>query len=114
MPDFAVKQDAIPGFINEAWTRVEQPGIYRGQCTELCGMNHAFMPVVVEVRPEEEFLAWIEDQRIAGELAGAAAVAGAAAPPTTDPPRPPRPQPAGSGARLPAGHHSPAIESSRR
>ena len=75
VPDFAVKQDAIPGFINEAWTRVEQPGIYRGQCTELCGMNHAFMPVVVEVLPEEEFLAWIEDQRIAGELAGEAAVA---------------------------------------
>ena len=75
VPDFAVKQDAIPGFINEAWTRVEQPGIYRGQCTELCGMNHAYMPVVVEVRPEEEFLAWIEEQRIANELAGDAAVA---------------------------------------
>ena len=75
VPDFAVKQDAIPGFINEAWTRVPEPGIYRGQCTELCGMNHAYMPVVVEVRPEEEFLAWIEEQRIANELAGEAAVA---------------------------------------
>ena len=75
VPDFAVKQDAIPGFINEAWTRVEVPGIYRGQCTELCGMNHAYMPVVVEVRPEEEFLAWIEEQRVANALAGEAAVA---------------------------------------
>ena len=75
VPDFAVKQDAIPGFINEAWAIVEQPGIYRGQCTELCGMNHAYMPVVVEVRPEEDFLAWIEEQRIANELAGEAAVA---------------------------------------
>ncbi len=75
VPDFAVKQDALPGFINEAWTRVAVPGVYRGQCTELCGMNHAFMPVVVEVRPEEEFLAWIEDQRVANELAGEAAVA---------------------------------------
>ena len=75
VPDFAVKQDAIPGFINEAWTRVDVPGIYRGQCTELCGMNHAFMPIVVEVLPEDEFLAWIEDQRIANELAGDAAVA---------------------------------------
>ncbi len=75
VPDFAVKQDALPGFINEAWTRVPVPGVYRGQCTELCGMNHAFMPVVVEVRPEEEFLAWIEDQRVANELAGEAAVA---------------------------------------
>jgi len=75
VPDFAVKQDALPGLINEAWTLVEVPGVYRGQCTELCGMNHAFMPVVVEVRPEEEFLSWIEDQRLAGELAGEAAVA---------------------------------------
>ena len=75
VPDFAVKQDAIPGFINEAWTRVDVPGVYRGQCTELCGMNHAYMPVVVEVVPAEEFNAWIEDQRIAMELAGEAAVA---------------------------------------
>ncbi len=75
VPDFAVKQDALPGLINEAWTRVDVPGVYRGQCTELCGMNHAFMPVVVEVRPEEEFLSWIEDQRLANDLAGEAAVA---------------------------------------
>ena len=75
VPDFAVKQDALPGLINEAWTRVNVPGTYRGQCTELCGMNHAFMPVVVEVLPEEEFLTWIEDQRIANALSGEAAVA---------------------------------------
>ena len=50
VPDLAVKKDAIPGFINESWTRVEQPGIYRGQCTELCGKDHGFMPVVVEVK----------------------------------------------------------------
>ncbi len=75
VPDFAVKQDAIPGFINEAWTRVDVPGIYRGQCTELCGMNHAYMPVVVEVLPEEEFLTWIEDQRVAAALAGEQAIA---------------------------------------
>ena len=79
VPDFAVKQDAIPGFINEAWTLVDVPGIYRGQCTELCGMNHAYMPVVVEVIPAEEFNTWIEDQRVAMELAGEAAVAAAAA-----------------------------------
>jgi cytochrome c oxidase subunit 2 len=75
VPDFAVKQDAVPGFINEAWTRIDEAGIYRGQCTELCGMNHAFMPIVVEVLPEEEFDAWLQDQRVAGELAGEAAVA---------------------------------------
>jgi cytochrome c oxidase subunit II len=75
VPDLAVKQDAIPGFINEAWARPERPGIYRGQCAELCGMNHAYMPLVVEIMPEEEFDAWLTDQRLALELSGEAAVA---------------------------------------
>jgi len=75
VPDFAVKQDAIPGFINEAWTIIPTAGTYRGQCAELCGQGHGFMPIVVEVRPEAEFDQWIEDQRIAAELAGDAAVA---------------------------------------
>lgn len=74
VPDFAVKQDAIPGFINEAWARIPVTGVFRGQCTELCGLNHAYMPIVVEVRPEEEFDTWIEDQLIAAALAGDAAV----------------------------------------
>lgn len=75
VPDFAVKQDAIPGFINEAWTRVDKPGVYRGQCAELCGKDHAFMPIVVEVRPEAEFDRWIAGQRQALALASEAAVA---------------------------------------
>ena len=75
LPDIAVKQDAIPGFINEAWARIPVAGIYRGQCAELCGIGHAYMPIVAEVRPEEEFDAWVEEQRIAAELAGEAAVA---------------------------------------
>ena len=75
VPDFAVKQDAIPGFINEAWTRIGEPGLYRGQCAELCGKNHAYMPVVVEVRPEAEFDKWIDDQRLAKKLASGQAVA---------------------------------------
>jgi len=75
VPDIAVKQDAVPGFINEAWARIPVAGIYRGQCAELCGIGHAYMPIVAEVRPEEEFDAWIEEQRIAAELAGEAAVA---------------------------------------
>ena len=75
VPDFAVKQDAIPGFINEAWTRVDEPGRYRGQCTELCGKDHAYMPVVVHVIPEAEFNQWIDDQRLARELASGEAVA---------------------------------------
>ena len=48
VPDFAVKQDAIPGFINTAWTQVDEEGIFRGQCTELCGQYHGYMPVVVK------------------------------------------------------------------
>ena len=75
VPAFAVKQDAIPGFINEAWARVDQPGLYRGQCTELCGKDHAYMPVVVEVRLEAEFDKWIDDQRLAKELSSGQAVA---------------------------------------
>lgn len=59
MPDFAVKKDAIPGFINETWTNVPEPGIYRGQCTELCGKDHGFMPIVVNVLPQEEFDSWL-------------------------------------------------------
>jgi cytochrome c oxidase subunit II len=75
LPDFAVKQDAIPGFINEAWTRVEKPGLYRGQCAELCGKGHAFMPIVVRVIPAEQFDAWIETRRLAMALASETAVA---------------------------------------
>ncbi len=75
VPDFAVKQDAIPGYINEAWTRVDRPGVYRGQCAELCGKGHAFMPVVVEVIPEAEFDSWMDDQRLAIALASETAVA---------------------------------------
>jgi len=59
MPDFAIKQDAIPGFINTAWTVVDEPGTYRGKCTELCGKNHGFMPVVVKVVPQDEYDAWV-------------------------------------------------------
>ena len=62
VPDFAVKQDAIPGFINTAWTNVPKPGIYRGACTELCGMKHAFMPVVVRAVEKEEYETWVVEK----------------------------------------------------
>lgn len=58
VPDFAVKKDAIPGFINEVWTKVEEPGVYRGQCAELCGIEHGFMPIVVHALPQDEYDAW--------------------------------------------------------
>ncbi|MBR9858838.1 MAG: cytochrome c oxidase subunit II [Gammaproteobacteria bacterium] len=63
MPAFAVKKDAIPGFINEAWTRINQPGLYRGQCAELCGKDHGFMPIVVDARSPEEFDGWLAQLR---------------------------------------------------
>lgn len=61
VPAFAVKKDANPGFINETWTRVNEPGIYRGQCAELCGKDHAYMPIVVDVRTPEDFERWVEE-----------------------------------------------------
>ncbi len=63
VPDFAVKRDAIPGFVHEAWTVVDEPGIYRGQCAELCGKDHGFMPVVVRAVPQDEYDTWIEGKR---------------------------------------------------
>ncbi len=67
VPDFAVKQDAVPGFINEIWVRAEEPGVYRGQCAELCGKDHGFMPIVVSVVPPAEFATWRDGQRAAAE-----------------------------------------------
>jgi len=63
VPALGWKRDAIPGFINEAWTEVMEPGVYRGQCAELCGKDHGFMPIVLNVLPKAEFQAWIDQQR---------------------------------------------------
>lgn len=62
VPDLAVKKDAIPGFINESWTRINEPGIYRGQCAELCGKDHGFMPIVVKAVTEPEYQQWLAQQ----------------------------------------------------
>ena len=63
MPAFAIKQDAIPGFVNTAWTKVDKPGIYRGKCTELCGKNHGFIPIVVKVVEQSEYDDWVSGKR---------------------------------------------------
>ena len=63
VPALAVKKDAIPGFINESWTRIDEPGIFRGQCTELCGRDHAFMPIVVEAKTKEDYAAWLAERK---------------------------------------------------
>jgi cytochrome c oxidase subunit 2 len=63
VPVFAVKKDAVPGFINEAWFTADTEGTYRGQCAELCGMDHGFMPIVVRVASREEYEAWLGERR---------------------------------------------------
>ena len=63
VPAFGVKQDAIPGFVRDSWFKAEKPGVYRGQCAELCGKEHGFMPVVVEVKTPEEYDKWIVAQK---------------------------------------------------
>ncbi len=63
IPEFGVKKDAIPGFINETWFQVDKPGTYRGQCAELCGVGHGFMPIVVQAMEEPEYQAWLTDQK---------------------------------------------------
>ncbi|MFB9884801.1 cytochrome c oxidase subunit II [Balneatrix alpica] len=63
VPDLAVKKDAIPGFINEAWVKIEEPGIYRGQCAELCGKDHGFMPVVVVAKSEKDYQEWLVEKQ---------------------------------------------------
>jgi cytochrome c oxidase subunit 2 len=63
VPSLGWKQDAIPGIVNEAWTEVKQPGVYRGQCAELCGKDHGFMPIVVRVLPKAEYATWLAAQK---------------------------------------------------
>ena len=67
VPEFAIKKDAVPGFIREMWTIIEDPGTYRGQCAELCGRDHGFMPIVVEAVSEQEFEQWAGAQLAAAE-----------------------------------------------
>ena len=75
VPAFGVKQDAIPGFVRDTWFKVEKVGTYRGFCTELCGKDHAFMPVVVNVLSDDDYAAWVKTNQPA---AGAVALTGAA------------------------------------
>mgnify|MGYP006427282221 CR=1 FL=1 len=63
MPSFGIKTDAVPGQLNETWARVKEPGMYYGQCSEICGAGHADMPIAVKVLPKDEFKSWIETQQ---------------------------------------------------
>ncbi len=83
VPDLGWKRDAIPGMVNEAWTLIEEPGVYRGQCTELCGKDHGFMPVVIEAVTPEEYRAWVDSQKAgmaASTTSGVVADSGPASP----------------------------------
>jgi len=81
VPQLGWKQDAIPGIINDDWTEIHDPGTYRGQCAELCGQDHGFMPIVVKAVPKEEFMKWLDTQEAA--LAPPAAAAATAAVPAS-------------------------------
>lgn len=80
VPSLGWKQDAIPGMINTTWTEIPTPGLYRGQCAELCGKDHGFMPIVVKAVPKAEFDTWLAEQQQAAAADKAAATAQAAAP----------------------------------
>ena len=68
VPEVGVKRDAIPGFVNEAWTKITTPGIYRGLCAELCGMNHGYMPIVINAMPADKFDSWLAEQEAANKI----------------------------------------------
>jgi cytochrome c oxidase subunit 2 len=84
VPAFGVKKDAIPGFVNEAWFKVDadKPGLYRGQCAELCGRDHGFMPIVVDVRSKADYQTWVKAEAAAQKQAAAPADAAAPAAPS--------------------------------
>ena len=69
VPAFGVKQDANPGFINDAWAKIDKVGTYRGQCAELCGKDHGFMPIVVDVVSKEDYAKWVSEQQAAAQAA---------------------------------------------
>ncbi|HCI02023.1 MAG: cytochrome c oxidase subunit II [Oceanospirillaceae bacterium] len=76
VPEFAVKKDAIPGYVNESWVNVPvgQEGVYRGQCAELCGVDHGFMPIVVRAVSQSDYATWLDEQRAEKEAAALAAL----------------------------------------
>lgn len=76
VPAFGVKRDTVPGFLRETWVKIDKPGIYRGQCSQLCGREHAFMPIVVEAMPEAKYKEWVAQKK--AESAKLAATTGKA------------------------------------
>jgi cytochrome c oxidase subunit 2 len=85
VPQLAVKRDAIPGFVNELWFKANEPGTYRGQCAELCGRDHGFMPIVVIVKTKDDYAAWLKSEQAKTQQASAAPAAATAQIPATAP-----------------------------
>ena len=73
VPALGWKKDTIPGFVTDAWAKIEKPGVYRGQCAELCGRDHGFMPIVVEAKSEQDYKAWVAMRKAASESKAQAA-----------------------------------------
>lgn len=71
VPDLGMKKDAIPGFVNEMWFKIDRPGTYRGQCAELCGKDHGFMPIVVVAKEQADYEKWLSEQKLASSAAAA-------------------------------------------
>ncbi|HVI57851.1 MAG TPA: cytochrome c oxidase subunit II [Luteimonas sp.] len=102
VPALGWKQDAIPGIINEAWADIRTPGIYRGQCAELCGKDHGFMPIVVKAVPKAEFRQWLAAQKAAAAPEPAPAAAPATPAPAAETPAGPAAEPATAQVAPPA------------
>lgn len=92
VPALGWKQDAIPGIVNEAWTDISKPGIYRGQCAELCGKDHGFMPIVVKAVPKAEYQQWLASEKAKNAPAPAPAAPAAPAEPAAAPAEQPAPE----------------------
>ncbi|SFF59555.1 cytochrome c oxidase subunit 2 [Fontimonas thermophila] len=102
VPEIAVKKDAIPGYVNEVWTKIDQPGTYRGVCAELCGRDHGYMPIVLKAVTEDEYKSWLAQQK--GETVAAAPAATA----TDVPADAPAAAPAAPAQQLAAAEAAPA------
>ena len=102
MPAFWIKQDANPGQLHETWAKVDRPGVYFGQCSELCGARHGFMPIAIEVVPQAQFAQWVGQN--GGHAPGIqpAAAAAPAAPTDADGNARPAPAAAGTTSQQPA------------
>ena len=106
MPAFWIKQDANPGQLHETWAKVDRPGVYFGQCSELCGARHGFMPIAVEVVPQAQFAAWVASK--GGHQPGAQAAAAPAPAAAQTGGGVSTPAPAAARATAPAATNQPA------